>query len=574
MNSLICPMDDDWQLLDDYATRNSEEAFRTLVDRYAGMVYHAALRQAGNPHTAEEVTQAVFIALAQKAGKIPRQTILYGWLFRAARFALLNFMRDEACRRRHEQEATTMEHIIRDDDNESVWEQISPHLDDALDRLSEADREVVMIRFFGSKSHKEMAQALGVTEVTAKKRLSRAVEKLRRVFARRGVVVPAVALVASLTAYGAQAAPAGVASSAAAVALAKGTAGAASTVAIANTILRLMAWAKAKMAIALGAGVLLAAGTATVVMETTNGADGSVISKLEKQTGKTIIADKHLALPATLDIKNAPLQQALDKLAVDASAYWSVDYAIYDSDQSLRQLLDLLREGTELQTGGWTNLSAQFRQADMSVQSFDPHGRSRAILRMANGDASNQVGMVVVLGPNAAVKMPGGGPMIIRHAGSGDDQPPPQGGPIIVRHGDGGDEEGPPPGSPFQIIRDAIRDGVNEGVLAPERLLAPSQLISKMALATPLPATAESAERIAKLAHARWTIIYTLRKSPISGAGIKLVHAGMPNYAPPAGMSPGHEDMMQNLQANRFNLSPEDRAAHERAVQAYKNQKQ
>jgi hypothetical protein len=38
---------DDWQLLRDYATRNSEEAFRALVDRYAGLVYHAALRQAG-----------------------------------------------------------------------------------------------------------------------------------------------------------------------------------------------------------------------------------------------------------------------------------------------------------------------------------------------------------------------------------------------------------------------------------------------------------------------------------------------------------------------------------------------
>ena len=48
------PMDD-WQLLRDYAQRNSEEAFRELVDRYAGLVYHAALRQAGNPQTAQDV---------------------------------------------------------------------------------------------------------------------------------------------------------------------------------------------------------------------------------------------------------------------------------------------------------------------------------------------------------------------------------------------------------------------------------------------------------------------------------------------------------------------------------------
>ena len=64
------PMDD-WQLLRDYAQRNSEEAFRVLVDRYAGLVYHAALRQAGNPETAQDVAQAVFIALARKADRLP-----------------------------------------------------------------------------------------------------------------------------------------------------------------------------------------------------------------------------------------------------------------------------------------------------------------------------------------------------------------------------------------------------------------------------------------------------------------------------------------------------------------------
>src|SRR3954451_3235086 len=58
---------DEWQLLEEYARNDSEEAFRTIVDRYAGFVYHTAFRQAGNPHIAEEVTQAVFIALAQKA---------------------------------------------------------------------------------------------------------------------------------------------------------------------------------------------------------------------------------------------------------------------------------------------------------------------------------------------------------------------------------------------------------------------------------------------------------------------------------------------------------------------------
>ena len=99
---------DDWQLLEEYASRGSEDAFRALVDRYAGMVYHAALRQVASPQAAQEVTQTVFIALAQKAGRIPRQTVLYGWIFRATRYAVLHLVREETCRRRYEKEAVTM----------------------------------------------------------------------------------------------------------------------------------------------------------------------------------------------------------------------------------------------------------------------------------------------------------------------------------------------------------------------------------------------------------------------------------------------------------------------------------
>src|SRR5580700_3386963 len=118
-DNLTIAVMDDWQLLNEYATRNSEEAFRALADRYAGMVYHAALRQTGNSHTAEEITQAVFIALAQKAGKIPKRTVLYGWLFRATRFAVLNCLRDEDCRRRREQAAIDMQNQVQSTEADS-----------------------------------------------------------------------------------------------------------------------------------------------------------------------------------------------------------------------------------------------------------------------------------------------------------------------------------------------------------------------------------------------------------------------------------------------------------------------
>jgi len=253
------PMDD-WQLLRDYAQRNSEEAFRTLAERYAGLVYHAALRQSGNPQMAQDVTQAVFIALARKADRLPRGTVLSGWLFRATRFAFANLAREESRRQRREQEAVMTNNMLQSDETESAWKYITPLLDDALDRLSAKDRAVILLRFFQDKTHRETARLLGVSEDAAKVRVSRAVEKLRLIFAARGVAVPSVVLLAAFAAHGAQVAPAGLTAAIASAAAAKGFTGTTSTITIAKGVLKIMAWTKAKTAIVVGVGVLIATG--------------------------------------------------------------------------------------------------------------------------------------------------------------------------------------------------------------------------------------------------------------------------------------------------------------------------
>jgi hypothetical protein len=138
---------------------------------------------------------------------------------------------------------------------------------------------------------------------------------------------------------------------------------------------------------------------------------------------------------------------------------------------------------------------------------------------------------------------------------------------------------GPRPfGGAFEVIGQAMRDGVADGVLAPERLLAEVPLASKLQISVPMAANAETATRLARQAHAHWTTIYTLRKSPLEGAGIKLIHTGMEGmYAPmgpPPGAKPGDPaSMLGQMQSQRFNLTAEDRAAHQRAVEALKQKR-
>ena len=78
---------DDLALLREYARCGSERAFDALVKRHIHFVYASALRQVREASLAEDITQAVFVILAQKAAKMPEKTTLPGWLFRTTRFA-------------------------------------------------------------------------------------------------------------------------------------------------------------------------------------------------------------------------------------------------------------------------------------------------------------------------------------------------------------------------------------------------------------------------------------------------------------------------------------------------------
>lgn len=250
----------DMDLLREYARNNSEPAFRALVARHVNMVHAVALRQTGQAHLAEDVTQAVFTVLAEKAASIPPATILTGWLFRATRFAAANVKRAEARREHWEQKAAAME---PNPPSGSELEQITPLLNEALEELPERDRVAILLRYFESKSMEEVGRTLGTSESAAKMRLARAVEKLRLIFRRRGVVMPTAAVLGVLAVQAAHAAPAGLASSVAALAFLKQSS--ASTLPIVKGTLILMTQSKSKTLL-IGALVLLLGGTAAVIV--------------------------------------------------------------------------------------------------------------------------------------------------------------------------------------------------------------------------------------------------------------------------------------------------------------------
>jgi len=153
-------------------------------------------------------------------------------------------------------------------ENESdAWVQIAPLLDAAMAGLNETDRHAVVLRFFDGKSLREVGAALGANEEAAKKRVSRALEKLRIFFARCGVSSTTAIIAGAISANSVQAAPVALAKSVTAIAVAKGATASGSTLTLIKGALKIMAWTKAKTALVGSAVVLLAAGTTTITVK-------------------------------------------------------------------------------------------------------------------------------------------------------------------------------------------------------------------------------------------------------------------------------------------------------------------
>ena len=258
-------MNDDMALVREYAARQSEQAFETLVARNVSLVHSAALRQLRDPHLAEEITQTVFIILARKAGSLNPKTILPGWLYRTTRYVAAAALKIQRRREYREQEAH-MQAVIQKAQTDPAWEQFSPLLDEAMANLRDKDRDAIVLRYFQNRSLRDVGAVLGVDEYAAQKRVARALEKLHAFFTKRGVRSTAEIIAGAISANSVQTAPALLAKSVTAVAFAKGATASISTLTLIKGAVKIMAWTKAKTAAVAGVAAILLVGTPTVVI--------------------------------------------------------------------------------------------------------------------------------------------------------------------------------------------------------------------------------------------------------------------------------------------------------------------
>lgn len=195
------------EMLADYRKTGSDAAFTNLLRQFTNLVYSVAKRRLSDQSLAEEVTQTVFTRLAKSPPAINSDGELTAWLHRTTVHVAIDVWRSESRRRTREQHVALMQTLPAED--AQLWVELTPHLDEALNQLSDDERQAVLLRFYERKPMRDIGDILGVSEDAAKMRVSRAVDRLRQQLTGRGVTCTAVVLATVLMQRAVEGAPAG-----------------------------------------------------------------------------------------------------------------------------------------------------------------------------------------------------------------------------------------------------------------------------------------------------------------------------------------------------------------------------
>ena len=190
----------DPELLSEWLETRREEAFHTLVTRYAGLVLMTARRTCGDDAMAAEASQLTFILLARKARSLTTCASFGGWLHRAALLHAKNLMRGARREVRKRRQLFAAMTTPLPPDSGDPWQDLEPLLDEALATLPDKYREALLLRFYRSLGVREIGETLGISTDAAQKRVDRATQRLRDKLARLGCPVAGTSLAALLLA--------------------------------------------------------------------------------------------------------------------------------------------------------------------------------------------------------------------------------------------------------------------------------------------------------------------------------------------------------------------------------------
>ncbi len=191
-------------LLHRLSANGDHEAFAEIVRRHAGMVYAVCARMLRDKADAADVTQETFFHLLRQAREVSGS--LAGWLHTVATRKSVDLIRKAGTRRRTEQAYAAAQAYKP----EATWQQISGHVDQALQELDDELRAVLVEHFFEGRTTSEIADDHNLSQSTVSRRINHALGLLLTSLKKCGLLGATAALGTLLAESTSQAVPVGV----------------------------------------------------------------------------------------------------------------------------------------------------------------------------------------------------------------------------------------------------------------------------------------------------------------------------------------------------------------------------
>jgi RNA polymerase sigma-70 factor (ECF subfamily) len=190
-------------LLERYKRYGDAEAFSEIVRQYAAMVFGTCQRILGDREQAADAVQETFFQLVKHAGQV--QESLISWLHRVATHKAIDRIRYDCNRRRHEKEYCEAKLY-----QANQWQDVSPYVDEAIDELDESLRRILTRHYLQGQSMGRIAEEESVSQATISRRVESALDQLRTILERRGILVAMAGMGTMLVNSFVEAAPAAV----------------------------------------------------------------------------------------------------------------------------------------------------------------------------------------------------------------------------------------------------------------------------------------------------------------------------------------------------------------------------
>jgi RNA polymerase sigma-70 factor (ECF subfamily) len=167
-----------------------EESFRHLYERVFPVLFRVAYRIARSEEAAEDLCQEAFFRLYEKQMVFPTPEEAKYWLIRVVKNAALNYAKRKDRERKAYQRAFR-EDVRVEESGEGVLvrEESRKTIKEALDRLPDNLRIVLILKEYGELNYKEIGRALGISEGAVKVRVFRARERLAGFLPKDGLYV-------------------------------------------------------------------------------------------------------------------------------------------------------------------------------------------------------------------------------------------------------------------------------------------------------------------------------------------------------------------------------------------------